>query len=193
MHTSRKIVALLLILILCLASVSALAATEDDARALMAEAGIGDAVSDSDNLMGISLTDVRYDADNDVYIQWNFSNDIMRSNLTYAYIQMRFFDPADLSVDHTAFTINEDNTLGLTFKEGDMVNILDFVHLSKDELNPESGVIFMYFNGSGEGAPEEFYTAPLTFTVYIDDDGPHAVETTPRYAPQAMIDAFNAE
>ena len=188
-----KIIVLLLALCLCLAPVSALAATEEDARALMAEAGIGDAVSDSDNLMGISLKDVRYDVDNDVYIQWAFSNEIMRSNLTYAFIQMRFFDPADLSVDHTAFTINEDNTLGLTFKEGDMVNILDFVHLSKAELNPESDVIFMYFNGSGDGAPEEFYTAPLTFTVYIDDEGPHAVEDTPRYAPQAMIDAFNAE
>lgn len=187
-----KFAALLLTLILCLASVSALAATEDDARAAMAEAGIGDAVTDSDNLMGISLKEVRYDADNDVYIQWAFSNDIMRSNLTYAFIQMRFFDPADLSVAHTAYTINEDNTLGLTFKEGDMMNYLDFVHLNHEELSPESGVIFMYFNGSGEGAPEEFYTAPLTFTVYIDEDGPHAVEDTPRYAPQAMIDAFNA-
>ena len=188
-----KFAALLLTLILCLACVSALAATEDDARALMAEAGIGDPVSDNDNLMGISLKEVRFDADGDVYIQWAFSNEIMRNNLTYAFTQMRFFDPADLTVDHMAFTINEDNTLGLTFKDGDMMNYLDFVHLAKDELNPESGVIFMYFNGSGEGAPAEFNTAPLTFTVYIDEDGPHAVEDTPRYAPQAMIDAFNAE
>ena len=91
--------ALLLALCLCLSCVSALAATEADARALMEECGIGDAVADSDNLMGMSLKEVRFDKDNDVYVQWQFDNDMMRSNLGYAFTQMRFFDPADLSVD----------------------------------------------------------------------------------------------
>lgn len=186
-----KFAILLLALCLCLAPMSALAATEDDARALMAEVGIGDPVSDSDNLMGISLKEVRLDSDGDVYIQWAFANEIMRSNLTYAFAQMRFFDPADLSAPYAAFTINEDNTLGLTFKEGDMINVLDFVHLNHEEFSPESGVILMYFNGSGEGAPEELHTAPLVFVIYMDDDGPHAVETAPRYAPEAMIAAFS--
>ena len=182
--------ALLLALCLCLAPLSALAATEDDARALMAECGVGDPVSDSDNLMGMHLKEVRYDSDGDVFIQWQFENEMMRSNLTYAFIQMRFFDPADLSAPYSAFKINEDNTLGLTFKEGDMINILDFVHLNHEEFSPESGVIFMYFNGAGEGAPEQLFTRPLAFTLYVDDDGPHAVEMTPRYAPEAMIAAF---
>lgn len=186
-----KFTTLLLTLCLCLASVSALAATEEDARALMTECGIGVPVAEGDNLMGISLKDVRYDNDGDVYIQWAFTNEIMRKNLTYAFIQMRFFDPADLAAPYSAFKISENNKLNLTFKEGDSINILDFAHLSKDEFNPESGVIFMYFNGSGEGAPEELFTRPLVFAVYVGDDGPHAVETTPRYAPETIISAFS--
>ena len=182
--------ALLLALCLCLSCVSALAATEADARALMEECGIGDAVADSDNLMGMSLKEVRFDKDNDVYVQWQFDNEMMRSNLGYAFTQMRFFDPADLSAPYAAFTINEDNTVNLTFKEGDMINVLDFAHLNHEEFSPESGVIFMYFNGAGEGAPEQLFTRPLAFTLYVDDDGPHAVEMTPRYAPEAMIAAF---
>lgn len=188
-----KFAALLLTLILCLAPVSALAATEDDARALMAEAGIGEAVADSDNLMGMSLKEVRYDNDGDVYVQWAFANDMMRSNLGYAYSRVRFFDPADLATPRAAYTTNDDGTVNLTFKEGDMINVLDFVHLSKETIDPESGVIFMYFDGSGEGAPEEIFTLPLAFILYMDDDGVHALEDTPRYASQAMIDAFNAQ
>lgn len=183
---------LVLVLCLCLVPICALAATEDDARALMTECGVGDPVAESDNLMGMSLREVRFDADGDVYIQWAFANETMRNNLTYAFTQMRFFDPADLAAPYSAFKINEDNTLGLTFKEGDMINILDFVHLNHEEFSPESGVIFMYFNGSGEGAPEQLYTSPLVFALYVDDDGPHAVETAPHYAPEAMIAAFNA-
>ena len=38
---------------------------------------------------------------------------------------------------------------------------------------------------------EQLYTVPLAYVLYIDDDGPHALETTPRYAPEAMISAFN--
>ena len=187
-----KIGTLLLVICLCLAPVSAQAATEDEACALMTECGIGDAVADSDNLMGISLKDVRYDADGDVYIQWQFANEIMRSNLTYAYTQMRFFDPAALAAPYSAFKINEDNTLDLSFKAGDSISSLDYVHLNHNEFSPPSGVIFMYFNGSGEGAPEELFTSPLVFTIFVGDDGPHAVETTPRYAPEAMIAAFNS-
>lgn len=59
-------------------------------------------------------------------------------------------------------------------------------------FKPESGVIFMYFNGSGEGAPEELFTRPLIFTICVDDGGCHAVETTPRYAPEEIIAAFAA-
>jgi len=187
-----KIGTLLIVICLCLAPVSALAATEDEARALMTECGIGDAVADSDNLMGIGLKDVCFDVDGDVYIQWQFANEIMRSNLTYAYTQMRFFGPADLATPYSAFKINADNTLNLTFKSGDSISFLDFVHLNREEFSPESGVIFMYFNGSGEGAPEELFTSPLVFTIYVGDDGPRAVETTPRYAPEAMIAAFNS-
>ena len=187
-----KIGTLLLVICLCLAPVSAQAATKDEACTLMTECGIGDAVADSDNLMGISLKDVRYDADGDVYIQWQFANEIMRSNLTYAYTQIRFFGPTDLAKPYSAFKINADNTLNLTFKAGDSISFLDFVHLNREEFSPDSGVIFMYFNGSGEGAPEELFTSPLVFTIFVGDDGPHAVETTPRYAPEAMIAAFNS-
>lgn len=186
-----KIGTLLLAICLCLSPVTALAATEDEARALITECGIGEAVADSDNLMGISLKDVRFDADGDVYIQWQFANEIMRSNLTYAYTQIRFFDPGDIATPYSAFKINADNTLKLTFKAGDSINILDFVHLNREEFSPESGVIIMYFNGSGEGAPEELFTSPLVFTIFVGDDGPRAVETTPRYAPEAMIAAFS--
>lgn len=171
--------------------ISALAATEKEARALIAECGIGDTVAQKDNLMGISLKDVRYDKDGDVYIQWNFANEIMRNNLTYAFTQMRFFDPANLAVPYSAFKVSEDKKLSLTFKEGDFINILNFVHLNQEEFSPASGVLFMYFNGSGEGAPKELYTSPLVFTIYVDNDGPHAVETTPRYAPKKMITAFS--
>ena len=187
-----KIGTLLLVICLCLAPVSAQAATEDEACALMTECGIGDAVADSDNLMGISLKDVRFDVDGDVYIQWQFANEIMRSNLTYAYTQIRFFGSADLATPYSAYKINADNTLNLIFKAGDSISFLDFVHLNREEFSPDSGVFFMYFNGSGEGAPEELFTSPLVFTIFVGDDGPHAVETTPRYAPEAMIAAFNS-
>ena len=100
-------------------------------------------------------------------------------------------DPADLSAPYSAFTINEDNTVNLTFKEGDMINVLDFAHLDHEAFSPESGVIFMYFNGSGEGAPEQLYTVPLAYVLYIDGDGPHALDAAPHYAPQALIDAFD--
>lgn len=184
-------VALLLSLCLCLIAWSAMAATEGDARALMETHEIVKAVSDADNLMGMRLEEVSYDSDGDVYVHWSFANEIMRNNLTYAFAQMRYFDPDDLSTPYAPFTINEDNTLGLTFKPGDAVNILDFAHLNHEEFSPESGVIFMYFNGSGEGAPEQLYTVPLVYVIYLDDDGPHAVDTAPYYAPQAMISAFN--
>lgn len=180
----------LLVLSISLASVTALAATKEDAHALMAECGIGDPVAQKDNLMGISLKNVCHDKDGDVYIQWNFDNQKMHSNLTYAFTQMRFFDPANLAAPYSAFKIGEDRKLILTFKVGDSLNILDFVHLNHKEFSPASGVIFMYFNGSGDGAPEELYTSPLVFTIYVDEQGPHAVETTPRYAPEAMIAAF---
>ena len=180
-----------LALALCLAALPALAATEADARALMEQCGIGEPVPENDNLMGMSLKEVRYDNDGDVYVQWHFENEMMRSNLAYAFVQMRYFDPADLSAPYSPFKINDDNTLNLTFKEGDMINVLDFAHLNHEEFSPESGVIFMYFNGSGEGAPEQVYTVPLVYVLYIDGDGPHALETTPRYAPEAMISAFN--
>ena len=180
-----------LMLALCLVALPALAATEADARALMEECGIGEPVSDADNLMGMRLEEVRYDNDGDVYVHWQFDNEMMRSNLTYAFVQMRYFDPADLSAPYSPFRINDDNTLNLTFKEGDMINVLDFAHLNHEEFSPESGVIFMYFNGSGEGAPEQLYTVPLAYVLYIDADGPHALETVPRYAPEALINAFN--
>lgn len=181
----------LLALNIGLRTVSALAATGEDARALMAECGIGDPVAQKDNLMDISLKDVRYDKDGDVYIQWGFANQKMRSNLTYAFTQMRFFDPANLAAPYSAFKVSADNKLNLTFKEGDILNMLDFVHLDQKEFSPASGVIFMYFNGSGKDAPKELYTSPLVFTIYVDQDGPHAVETTPRYAPETMIAAFS--
>ena len=187
-----KIGILLLVLCQCLAPLPALAATEDEARALMTECGIGDAVADSDNLMGISLKDVHLDADGDVYIQWHFANDLMGSNLTYAFTRMRFIDPADLTALYTAFKINEDKKVRMTFKKGDIINILDYVHLNHEEFSPKSGVIFMYFDGSGEGAPKELFTKPLVFTLYVGNDGPHAVETAPRYAPEAIISAFNS-
>ena len=182
---------LLLALCLCLTALPALAATEADARAMMEACGIGGAVSDADNLMGMCLEEVRYDSDGDVYVHWSFANEMMRSNLAYAFIQMRYFDPDDLSAPYSPFTINPDNTLGLTFKEGDMINVLDFAHLDHEAFSPESGVIFMYFNGSGEGAPEQLYTVPLAYVLYIDDDGPHALDAAPHYAPQALIDAFD--
>lgn len=181
----------LLALNISLTPVSALAATMEDARGLMAECGIGDPVAQKDNLMDISLQNVHYDKDGDVYIQWNFANKKMRSNLTYAFTQMRFFDPANLAAPYSAFKVSNNNKLNLTFKEGDIINILDFVHLNQKEFSPASGVIFMYFNGSGKDAPKELYTSPLVFTIYVDNDGPHAVETTPRYAPEAMIAAFS--
>lgn len=180
----------LLALNISLTPVSALAATMEDARGLMAECGIGDPVAQKDNLMDISLQNVHYDKDGDVYIQWNFANKKMRSNLTYAFTQMRFFDPANLAAPYAAFKVNADNTLKLTIKKGDVINILDFVHLNHEEFSPASGVIFMYFNGSGDGAPEELFTKPLTFTIYVDGQNPRAVETTPRYAPEAMVAAF---
>ena len=186
-----KIATVLLVICLCLMSVSALAMTEIDARAIMVACHIGDPVADSDNLMGISLKDVHLEDDGDIYVQWQFSNDIMTSNMGYAFTQIRFFDSTDLSTPYAAYTINEDGTAGLTFKEGDSITFLDYAHLKKDEFTPDSGVFFMYFNGSGEGAPAEFYTLPLVFTFYIDDDGVHAVETTPCYAPEEMISAFN--
>ena len=182
---------LLLVLCQCLTPITALAATEEEARTLMTECGIGDVVADNDNLMGVSLKDVHLDADGDIFIQWQFANEIMRSNLTYAYTQMRFFDPAALAAPYSAFKINEDNTLDLSFKAGDSISSLDYVHLNHNEFSPTSGVIFMYFNGSGEGAPKELFTSPLVFTLYVSNDGPLAVETTPRYAPEAMIAAFN--
>jgi len=187
-----KICTLLILICMCLAPVAALAATEDDARALMTECGIGDTVADSDNLMGISLSDVRFDDDGDVYIEWQFSNTIMNKNMTYAYIQMRFFDPSDLATPYHAFKINADKTLSLNFKAGDSISYLNYVHLNHEEFSPASGVIFMYFNGSGESAPEELFTSPLVFTIYVGDDGPHAVETTPRYAPETLIAAFSS-
>ncbi len=167
------------------------ASDEKDALALISKAGIGDIVTDSDNLMGIHLEEVRFDDDGDVYIQWAFTNDIMRSNKPYAFTQIRFFDPDDLSVHYAAFKLNDDNTFSMNFKAGDEIGSYDFVHLNHEEFNPESGVIFMYFNGSGEDAPEEIYTVPLVFTIYTGSDGPHAVEDTPRYAPEEMIKAFN--
>ena len=183
--------ALLLALCLCLAAPPALAATEADARALMEACGIGKTVADADNLMGMRLKEVRYDSDGDLYVQWQFDNEMMRSNLTYAFTQMRYFDPADLSAPYSPFKINDDNTLNLTFKNGDMINVLDFAHLNHEEFSPESGVIFMYFNGSGEGAPEQLYTVPLAYVLYVDDDGPHPLDEAPCYAPEALIDAFN--
>lgn len=188
---SYRIFALLLALCLCLAALPALAATEADARTLMEQCGIGEPVPEKDNLMGMSLKEVRYDNDGDVYVQWHFENEMMRSNLAYAFVQMRYFDPADLSAPYSPFKINDDNTLNLTFKEGDMINVLDFAHLNHEEFSPESGVIFMYFNGSGEGAPEQLYTVPLAYVLYVDEDGPHALDTAPRYAPEALINAFN--
>lgn len=182
---------LLLVLLQCLTPISALAATEDEARALMTECGIGETVADSDNLMGISIKDVHLDVDGDVYIQWQFANEIMKNNLVIAYIQMRFFDPDALTLPYTAFTINADKTLGINFKADDSISFLDYVHLNHEVFNPKSGVIFMYFNGSGESAPKEFFTRPLVFTFYVDSNGPHAVETTPRYAPETMISAFS--
>ena len=186
-----KFFTLLLALCFCLTALPAMAATEADARALMEACGIGEVVSDADNLMGMRLEEVRYDGDGDVYVHWSFENEIMRRNLTYALTQMRYFDPDDLSAPYAPFVINDDNTLSVDLKEGDMINILDFAHLNHEEFSPESGVIFMYFNGSGEGAPEQLYTVPLAYVIYIDDDGPHALDTAPRYAPQALIDIFN--
>lgn len=184
---------LLALCLLCLMTLPALAATEDDARALMTQCGIGEPVTEQDNKMGITLKDVRFDEDGDVYIQWAFANEIMLNNMTYAYTQIRFFDPAKLTAPYAAFTINNDNTLNLHFKKDDSINLLDYVHLNQKEFNPESGVIFMYFNGSGQNAPEEFLTRPLVFTIYVDNGGCRAVETTPRYAPEEMIAAFAAK
>ena len=101
-----------------------------------------------------------------------------------------FFDPADLASLYTVYTPNEDGTVSLSWKAGDFIGVYDFVHVIKNDFNPESGVFFMYFNGSGDGAPEEFYTVPQVFTIYIDEDGPHAVENTPRLAPEAMNETF---
>ena len=58
-----------LMLALCLAALPALAATEADARAMLEQCGIGESVPENDNLMGMSLKEVRYDSDGDVYVQ----------------------------------------------------------------------------------------------------------------------------
>lgn len=188
-----KLVALVLVFCLCVVPAYALAATEEDARALMTECEIGEPVAEKDNLMGISLKNVTYDKDGDVYVQWAFSNENMQNNLLLAFTKMRYFDPADLTAPFAPFTIKDGKTVSMTFKEGDAINIVDFAHLDHEQFNPESGVIFFYFNGSGEGAPEQLYTCPLVFTIFIDEEGPHAVETEPRYAPETMITAFNQQ
>ena len=166
------------------------AAGREDALAMISKAGIGDIVSDSDNLMGMGLKDVHVEDDGDLYVSWAFTNEMMRGNMSYAYTRVRFFDPDDLSTPFTAFTINEDDTFSVTIKTGDQLGSYDYVHVKHEEFDPDSGVIFMYFDGSGEGAPDELYTVPLVFTIYKDSDGAHTVEDLPRYAPEEIISAF---
>ena len=49
--------------------------------------------------MSMSLKEVRFDKDDDVYIQWQFDNDMMHSNLGYAFTQMYSLSVSTIDLD----------------------------------------------------------------------------------------------
>ena len=73
------------------------------------------------------------------------------------------------------------------------LNRLNYLHIIRADFETESGMYLLYFDGAGEEAPEEFRTVPQVFLIVEEEGGPHAYETTPRYAPEALIEAVRAQ
>ncbi len=155
--------------------------------------GIGETVSADDDKMGMHITDVSLDKDGDIYIQWDFDNENMKSNLTVAWTKMTLVDPDDINRTYQVFTRTEDDKITMHFKEGDSLNWLNYLHIIRADFETESGMYLLYFDGAGEEASEEFRAVPQVFLIVEDEDGPHAYETTPRYAPEALIEAVRAQ
>ena len=154
---------------------------------------IGEAVSADDDKMGMHITNVSLDKDGDIYIEWDFDNDAMTSNLTVAWTRMTLVDPDDINHTYQVFTRGEDNKISMSFKEGDSINRLNYLHIIRENFETESGMYLLYFDGAGEDAPEELRTVPEVFLIIEDESGPHAYETTPRYAPEALIEAVRTQ
>ncbi len=155
--------------------------------------GIGGTVSADDDKMGMHLTSVSLDEDGDIYIQWDFDNEKMASNLTYAWSRITLVDPDDIHHTYQAFTRGEDNTISMSFKAGDVINHMNYLHIIRTDFETGSGMYLLYFDGSGDDAPEELTTVPEVFLIIEDEDGPRAYETTPRYASEFLIDAVRSQ
>lgn len=161
----------------------------DAMKAVIDKLGIGGPVEDKDNAMGMHLTTVKLDDDGDIYVQWDFDNEAMRSNLMIAWSKVTLVDPDDIHNTYQVFTRTEEDKISIPLKAGDMINVLDFVHIIRNDFETESDVYILYFDGSEGWAPDEVYTAPQVFIIGEGENGPEAYETTPRYAPEDMITA----
>lgn len=141
----------------------------------------------SDNGLGLSVTRVEK-AGEEYKVSWECGNPDAAGNEAIIFASMRFFDPEDFSNSYQAFTVTPDGQIQYTFGAGDLLSYNTF----RIRFVPDCKIVYLYFEGvlPSSGAPEEFYTEPMFFTLILGDE-PMVLETTPRLA-NGIFDSYIA-